>query len=278
MLWLAGVSPGKDAAMPDTMPATEIRDSTAGYTPHVMRDEADARLHLAAAYRLLARLGMDDLIYTHISARVPGEADHFLINPFGLSFDEVTPESLVKIDHEGRKVAPNRFDANAAGFVIHSAIHIGRPEVDCVMHTHAHASVAIAARPEGLLPLSQFAMRFFNRVATHDYEGLALNLGERERLVADLGQHHTLLLRYHGVLTCGRTIPEAFILAYYFEQAAKVQLAAMADGRALPLPPAEVCETTALQFENQASAAGEREWSALLRRLDRESPGWRGQG
>ena len=126
--------------MPDTIPATEIRDSTAGYTPHVMRDEADARLHLAAAYRLLARLGMDDLIYTHISARVPGEPDHFLINPFGLSFDEVTPESLVKIDHEGRKVAPNRFDANAAGFVIHSAIHIGRPEVDCVMHTHAHAS------------------------------------------------------------------------------------------------------------------------------------------
>ena len=256
--------------------AGHIRDSLAGTASQVASTEAEARLHLAAAYRLLALFGMDDLIFTHISARVPGEPHHFLINPFGLGFDEVTPASLVKIDHEGRKLEPNPYDANAAGFVIHSAIHMGRPEVDCVLHTHAPASTAIAARPEGLLPLSQFAMRFYNRVATHDYEGLALNLGERDRLVADLGQHHTLLLRYHGVLTCGRTIPEAFVLAYYFEQAAKVQLQAMADGRALPLPPPEVCETTARQFEDQPMAQGEREWAALLRKLDREAPGWRG--
>lgn len=262
--------------MLETIPAGEVRDSQAGYTPYAATTEAELRLHLAAAYRLLNLFGMDDLIFTHISARVPGEPDHFLLNPYGLGFDEVTPDNLVKIDHEGRKVAPNPYDANAAGFIIHSAIHMGRPEVDCVIHTHAPASVAIAARPEGLLPLSQFAMRFFNRVATHEYEGLALSLGERERLVADLGGHHTLLLRNHGILNCGRTIPDAFVLAYYFEQAARVQLMAMADGRALPLPPPEVCELTARQFETQPAGAGEREWSALLRRLDRASPGWRG--
>ncbi|PZW48399.1 ribulose-5-phosphate 4-epimerase/fuculose-1-phosphate aldolase [Humitalea rosea] len=253
-----------------------VRDSIAGVTAHAPATEAEARLHLAAAYRLVALMGMDDLIFTHISARVPGEPEHFLLNPYGLGFDEITPASLVKIDHAGRKIGDSPYDANAAGFVIHSAIHMGRPEVDCVMHTHAPASVAIAARPEGLLPLSQFAMRFFNRVALHGYEGLALNLGERERMIADLGQHHTMLLRFHGVLTCGRTIPEAFILAHYFERAAAVQLAAMADGATLPLPPPEVCELTARQFEDQPAPQGEREWPALLRRLDRECPGWRG--
>lgn len=242
--------------------------------------EAELRVQLAACYRLVSHFGMDDLIYNHISARVPGPEHHFLINPYGLLFSEITASSLVKIDLDGRKVAPSDFEVNRAGFVIHSAIHGGRPDALCVLHTHSDAGTAISALPGGLAPVSQFAMRYQGHTGFHDYEGVALETGERERLVRDLGAHHTLVLRNHGVLTVGRTIPEAFILMYYFEKAARVQLLAqggLAQGERLALPRPEITELAARQFTEFAGdilPPGTREWPAFLRLLERTQPGY----
>lgn len=243
--------------------------------------EAALRVQLAACYRLVAHFGMDDLIYNHISARVPGPEHHFLINPYGLLFSEVTASSLVKIDLDGRKVDDSDAEVNQAGFVIHSAIHAGRPDALCVLHTHSDAGTAIAAMPDGLSPLSQFAMRYQGHTAFHDYEGVALETGERERLVRDLGPHNTLVLRNHGILTVGRTIPEAFILMYYFEKAAKVQLLAqggVAPGQSLVYPQTEVSALAARQFTEFAGdilPPGTREWPAFLRMLERTQPDYR---
>ena len=244
-------------------------------------NEQEARIALAAVYRLIARLGLDDLIYNHVSMRVPGTDDQFLINPYGLLFEEMTASSLVKIDTEGRKLCNSPQEVNLAAFVIHAAIHKARHDAVCVLHTHSDASLAIAGQAEGLLPLSQFAMRFYNRQAFHDYEGVAIDLDEQTRLVRDLGEHRVMLMRNHGLLTTGRTPAEAFMLLYYFERAAKVQLsmqAAAAAGARLVLPPPEVCEKAARQFwENQGDilVAGEREWPAFLRQLDRTDPSYR---
>lgn len=244
--------------------------------------EWEARVSLAACYRLVAGLGLDDLIYNHISMRVPGTQDQFLINPYGLLFDEITASSLVRIDVHGRKVTPSPYDVNVAGFVIHGAIHQGRHDAVCVLHTHSDASIAVSAQARGLLPLSQFAMRFYQRQAFHDYEGVAIDLDEQTRLVAHLGAHPVMLMRNHGVLTLGRTPGEAFMLLYYFERAARIQLdmqAAVAGGAGpLVAPPHEVCERAARQFwesKGDILIAGEREWPGLLRRLDRTDPSYR---
>ena len=243
-------------------------------------DEAEAalRVDLAACYRLVAHFGMDDLIYNHISARVPGSAEHFLINPYGLLFSEVTASCFVKIDLDGNKVIPHPADVNAAGFIIHSAIHAGRPDAMCVLHTHSEAATAISALADGLLPLSQFAMRFQGQMALHDYEGVAIDADERRRLIDDIGSHPVLVLRNHGVLTVGRTIPEAFILMYYFEKAARVQLLAQSSGAPLHLPHAAISDKASRQFNDQHGdilAPGTREWPAFLRLLDRIDPSYR---
>ncbi|MBP0615089.1 class II aldolase/adducin family protein [Jiella mangrovi] len=243
------------------------------------QDEGALRLQLAACYRLVAHYGLDDLIYNHISVRLPGPDHHFLINPYGLLFSEISASSFVKIDLEGNLVEPSSHPVNRAGFVIHSAIHAGREDALCVLHTHSEAATAISALKEGLLPLSQFAMRYQGYTGFHDYEGVAMDMGERERLIADIGPHNTLVLRHHGVLTVGRTIQEAFILMYYFEKAARVQLLAQAAGTALlSLPAPEVTNLAARQFNEyhgDIKAPGSREWPGFIRLLDRIDPSWR---
>lgn len=242
------------------------------------------RVQLAACYRLLAHFRMTDHIYTHVSAAVPGPDRHFLINPFGLRFEEITASSLVKIDLEGKPMAPMPSDVNPAGFTIHSAVHAARPDVHCVVHTHTRAGMAIAALREGLLPISQIALQFYDRLAYHDYEGIALDLDERERLTRDLGEKPAMILRNHGLLTAGRSVPHAFSMMYYLDKACEIQLAALATGREPIVPAPETCEYTARQFETERgtprdsiteSPGMEREWQAFLRLLEREQPDYR---
>ncbi len=235
-------------------------------------DEQETRVHLAACYRLIAHYGMSDLVYTHISARVPGEPGHFLINPYGLLFDEITASSLVKITYEGEVVEETPYDVNKAGFIIHSAIHKARSDVNCVLHTHTRAGVAVSCMKSGLLSMNQHAMLFHNRVAYHDYEGIALDLDERERLVADLGDKRSLILRNHGLLTAGETIQDAFETMYYLEMACKVQVDVMASRDEVVMPSQEVAEHTAAQF---SPPMGDRAWPALLRLLDRKDTSYR---
>lgn len=238
--------------------------------------ERQVREDLAAAYRLVALCGMEDSIYTHISARVPGTEDQFLINPYGWLFREITASSLVKIDLQGRILDDSRVDVNPAGFTIHSAVHAARHDAACVLHTHTVAGVAVSSLAGGLQPCNQWSLQFYDRVAYHDYEGIALDHDERERLVADLGpSKQVLILRNHGLVTLGRTVAEAFILMLNLDRACRVQMAIQASGQATqPLSP-EVCERTALQYESGASKAmagkpdpNLREWKALLRRLE----------
>lgn len=231
------------------------------------------RLHLAAAYRLVAHFGLDDSIFTHISARAPsGEAEHgFLINPFGLRFDEVTVSNLVTVDLDGKIIRDELgIGINAAGFTIHSAVHAARPEVGCVLHTHTVAGVAVASIADGILPLNQWSMQFHNRVAFHDYEGIALDLGERERLVADLGDRNVMILRNHGLLTCGGTVGEAFALMFNLERACKAQVALMSSGAKLNRVSDDLAEHTASQYENLTKERSnpdvpDPEWEAYLR-------------
>ena len=240
-------------------------------------DIATARRDLAAAYRLIAHFGMDDGIYTHISMRVGH--DRFLLNPFGLSFDEIRASTLVTIDHEGAIIDdPLGGGVNAAGFTIHSAVHIARPEVACVAHTHTVAGVAVSSQEEGLLPLNQWSLQFYDRIAFHDYEGIALDLEERERLVADLGNRDTMILRNHGMLTCGRTVAQSTKKMLNLERACQAQVAALSGGVELRWPPHEVCERTARQYEEGSVAAQsgrDHQWEAYLRLLDRVAPDYR---
>lgn len=235
--------------------------------------ERELRVQLAAAYRLLAKFKMTDLISTHLSVRLPGPEHHFLINPFGMMFHEITASSLVKIDLQGNILGDSEWLVNPAGFVIHSAIHAAREDLTCVFHTHTRYGVAVSALECGLLPISQFAMQFYNRVAYHDYEGVSLELDERERLVEDLGDKKVMILRNHGLLTAGRTIPEAFYLMYYLDRSCEVQITAQSSGANLVIPPESVCEHSALQQDIEE--LGELEWSALTRMLDREDPSYR---
>ncbi|WP_439121282.1 class II aldolase/adducin family protein [Marivita sp.] len=234
---------------------------------------AAERLHLAAAYRLIAHFGLDDSIFTHISARAPKEeAEHgFLINPFGLRFDEVTASNLVTVDLDGKIIRDDYGKGiNAAGFTIHSAVHAARPEVGCVLHTHTVAGVTVSSMKEGILPLNQWSLQFHNRVATHDYEGIALNLEERERLVADLGNAKAMILRNHGLLTCGGTVGEAFALMYNLERTCKAQLALLSSGAELNRVSDDLAEFTAQQYESMTKERGnpdkkDPEWEAYLR-------------
>ncbi|MBV9861457.1 MAG: class II aldolase/adducin family protein [Alphaproteobacteria bacterium] len=248
---------------------------------HISAEEWAVRVDLAACYRLIDHFGWDDLILTHNSARVPGEPDHFLINPMGLMFDEVTASNLLKMDLDGNLVEPSEYEPNRAGYVIHSAIYMGRPDVQCVIHTHTEADIAVGALEEGLLPLSQWAMRFYNRLGYHDYEGVSLDLDERERLQQSIANHPVLVLRNHGLLATGRNVAEAFSLTYYFERSAeaqlKIQAAAAAGGRIL-MPPRETCERQSALFANignEPRLAGQREWPALLRMVERLDPSFR---
>ncbi|MFP7671835.1 class II aldolase/adducin family protein [Marivita sp. S0852] len=231
------------------------------------------RLHLAAAYRLVAHFGLDDSIFTHISARAPkDEAEHgFLINPFGLRFDEVTASNLVAVDLDGNIIRDDYGQGiNAAGFTIHSAVHAARPDIDCVLHTHTVAGVAVASMRDGILPLNQWSMQFYNRVAFHDYEGIALDLAERERLVGDLGDAKVMILRNHGLLTCGGTVGEAFTLMYNLERTCKAQVALMSSGAELNHVSNDLAEFTAQQYDDATKERGnpavpDPEWEAYLR-------------
>lgn len=240
--------------------------------------EWETRVELAACYRLLDHFGMTDLIYNHITARVPGAAHHYLINPYGLMYDEVRASNLIKIDLDGNILEETPYEINPAGFVIHSAVHGAREDVGCVIHTHSRAGTAISALKEGLIPVNQGGFQFHNRIAYHDYEGFALDEEERKRLVADLGAKRVMILRNHGLLTAGRSVAEAFRLIYYLEQACQLRLDALQTGREINLPPEQVREHTAQQWEGGAAGIGTttlREWPALLGMLDRRDPSYR---
>lgn len=243
----------------------------------VSPEEWETRVHTAACYRLVHHFGMDDLVYNHISARVPGEEGHFLINAYGMTYDEVSASSLVKIDFDGNVVLDSGtgYGINRAGFVIHSAIHRARPDVACVIHTHTPAGMAVSAMQCGLLPLTQNAM-FFSGVGYHDYEGPAVDLDEQRRLVADLGSHVAMVLRNHGLLAVGATIPEAFVTLYWLERACQAQAFAMAANTPLHTPPQDtVLKTNDRYKPGQRRNIGELEWAGLLRLLDRKYPGFR---
>jgi ribulose-5-phosphate 4-epimerase/fuculose-1-phosphate aldolase len=240
--------------------------------------EQELRRDLAACYRLVALYGWDDLVFTHISARIPGPEHHFLINPYGLLFEEVTASSLVKVDGAGEKVAPSPYPVNPAGFVIHSAVHAARPDVACVLHLHTTAGVAVSAQSDGLLPISQQATISLTSLGYHDYEGIALRDDEKPRLVADLGHHACLILRNHGLLTVGRTIADAFLTMYTLQSACAVQVAAQ--GAAGSSGGFVRIDERVLAGAKEASRAvtkglgGALAWPALLRKLDRVNPGY----
>ena len=249
--------------------------------PHVDPDvEWQLRCELAATYRLIAHFRMTDLIFTHISLRLPGPDHRFLINPYGLLFEEITASSLVTIDLDGNPVGSHRHGINPAGFVIHSAIHRARDDAHCVLHTHSRAGCAVAALDHGLLPVNQMSMEFYGQVAYHDYEGIALDLAEQQRLVADLGDCPVLILRNHGLLTVGESASQAFLRMYYLDKACDIQLAAAAAGT-LRLPPQDVCERTAGQFAGTVTGdytdpeGNALAWAALMRLVDRVAPDYK---
>lgn len=236
-------------------------------------DERELRIQLAAAYRLIDQFRMSDLIETHLSVRLPGVEDHFLLNPYGLMFHEITASSLVKVDLAGNVVGHSDWSVNPAGFVIHSAIHNGCKDLVCVMHTHSRYGTAVSTLECGLLPISQFALQFYDRIAYHDYEGVSLDLDECSRLVKDLGNKQVMILRNHGLLTAGSTIAEAFYLMFYLERSCEVQILAQSSGSQLVTPSKAVCEHSAAQ--QQGEDVGQLLWQALLRMLDRKDPSYR---
>jgi ribulose-5-phosphate 4-epimerase/fuculose-1-phosphate aldolase len=238
-------------------------------------DERKVRVDLAAAYRLVALFGWDDLVFTHISARVPGPEHHFLINPYGWLFEEITASSLVKIDLQGRKVVDSPYDVNPAGFTIHSAIHAAREDAGCVMHTHSLNGVAVSAQKDGLLPISQQSLFVLASLGYHDYEGVALSDAEKPRLVRDLGSASFLMLRNHGLLTVGRTAADAFLFMYLFEAACLVQVRAQSGGGELVSVGRPILEGIRQQAEQVTRGlGGQLAWPGLLRKLDRVSPGY----
>ena len=242
----------------------------------VSREEWLARVDLAAAYRLVADYGWDDLVFTHISARVPGPEHHFLINPYGMMFAEITASSLVKVDLDGKIVSESPYFINPAGFTIHSAVHAAREDALCVMHLHTEYGIAVSAQKNGLLPISQQSLFPLASLAYHDYEGLALNEEEKPRLVQDLGDKKNLILRNHGLLTVGQTVAEAFLYMYILERACKIQILAQAGRTELVTVPKPVIETVAAQLSAVTVGQGAQlTWPGLLRKLDRIDPSYR---
>ena len=237
--------------------------------------EWDVRVDLAAAYRLVALFGWDDLVFTHISARVPGAERHFLINPYGMMFDEITASSLVKIDLGGTKVLESPYEINPAGFTIHGCIHAAREDAHCVMHVHSLNGVAVSAQREGVLPISQQSLFVLASLAYHDYEGVALNAAEQPRLIGDLGDKSYLMLRNHGLLTVGASPAEAFLYMYLFETTCTIQLRAQSGGKQLiPIPDSILGGIRAAAAQVTRGQGSALVWPGLLRRLDRLNPGY----
>ncbi|RYF27134.1 MAG: class II aldolase/adducin family protein [Comamonadaceae bacterium] len=235
---------------------------------HSTPSEAQTRFELAALYRLIAHFKMTDLIDTHISARVPGTKDQFLINRYGTLFHEVQPEDLVKIDPNGQQIDSLRDagEVNVAGFTIHSAIHMARHDLECVIHTHTADGIAVACHPQGLLPISQHALKFYGRIGYHPYEGIAFDLGERERLVQSLGHHSVMVLQNHGLLAAGRTIAEAFLNIYFLERACQAQSRTLAACPTPIIPHEAVRQRTADQFHREEGVEhAQKVWQAALR-------------
>ncbi len=242
----------------------------------VSDEEWQLRVALAACYRLVALYGWDDLVFTHISARVPGPEEHFLINAYGLLFEEMTASSLIKVDLHGEKVIDTPFSVNPAGFVIHSAVHEARADVGCVLHTHTRAGVAVSTQAEGLQPISQTSLFPLITLGYHDYEGVALRDGEKPRLVADLGANNALILRNHGLLTTGPTIADAFLMMYMLETACQIQIMAQSMGGKIIQVPQPILEGIEAQAEEVTKGlGGSLVWPALLRKLDRRDRSYR---
>jgi ribulose-5-phosphate 4-epimerase/fuculose-1-phosphate aldolase len=255
---------------------TSPTQKTSTIRDQVSEPEWQARVDLAAAYRLVALYGWDDLIFTHISARVPGAEHHFLLNPYGMMFDEVTASSLVKVDLAGRKVMDSPYAINPAGFTIHSAVHAAREDALCVMHLHTDYGIAVSAQKEGLLPISQQAMLALASLAYHDYEGLALNEAEKPRLVADLGNKNHMILRNHGLLTVGRTVAEAFLAMFLLERACKIQILAQSGNGEVVRVPDPIISLVESQVKVVTVGQGaELTWPGLLRKLDRIDQSYR---
>jgi ribulose-5-phosphate 4-epimerase/fuculose-1-phosphate aldolase len=241
----------------------------------VSPEEWQQRVDLAAAYRLVAHYHWDDLIFTHLSARVPGPEHHFLINPYGMLFDEITASSLVKVDLAGQKVMASPYEINPAGFVIHSAIHAARDDAKCVLHVHSIDGVAVSAQKGGVLPISQQSIFVLSSLAYHDYEGVALRDEEKPRLVTDLGHKSFLMLRNHGLITVADSIPDAFLYLYLFESACRIQVRAQGGGELVPIDP-RILATAETQARQATRGLGGRlAWPGLLRRLDRQDPSYR---
>ena len=248
---------------------TNVRD-------HVSPEEWQRRVDLAACYRLIDHYGMSEMIANHVTTRVPGEENAFLINPYGYVYEQMTASSMVKIDHDGNVLLDaTGLGVNRAGFVIHSAIHRARPNVDCVIHTHTIAGMAVSAMKCGLLPIAQTSMRYA-KIAYHAYEGVVLNLDEQARLLADLGDHDGMILKNHGLLTVGDSIPAAFDAMFRLERACQVQVAAMACNTELEMPPTQIVEASWKLYQpGVRRRTGQLEWPALLKKLDRLDPSYR---
>jgi ribulose-5-phosphate 4-epimerase/fuculose-1-phosphate aldolase len=245
---------------------------------YAQSDEWKTRVDLAAAYRLAHHFGWTDLIYNHITAKIPGRDGEFLINPMGLNYDEVTASNLVRIDIDGNILSETPYRINRAGYVIHSAIHAARKDAMCVFHTHSRAGVAVASLKEGLVPLNQAGMQFYGRVSYHDYEGFNVLADEQERLAMSLGDNYSFILRNHGLITVGNSVSKAFQRMYYLEQSCQLMIDAMSTGRELNELDPEIAERTAVRwFDNSsdATANDDIEWAAALRMMDRHQPGYR---
>ena len=238
----------------------------------VSAEEWQARLDLAATYRLVAHHGWTHLINNHVTLRVPGTRDQFLINPYGLLYEQITASSLVKIDVDGNVLEETPYEINEAGFVIHSAIHMAREDLHCVIHTHTVAGQAVSALDCGLLPLNQGSLRYYKRVGYHDHEGISHDLTERERIVRDLGDHKVLILRNHGLLTAGVNAAEAFNLMYHLEKSCQTQMLVLASNQPWSTAPPEVCEKGAKQFYRGNRALGQRDWPALMALVESKYP------
>ena len=241
----------------------------------VSPEEWAIRVDLAAAYRLVALYGWDDIIFTHLSARLPGPEHHFLINPYNLMFEEITASSLIRVDDHGHKLDESPFEVNPPGFVIHSAVHAARHDAACVMHLHSINGIAVSAQKGGVLPLSQHSIFVLSSLGYHDYEGVAVRDEEKPRLVADLGRNRHLMLRNHGLLTVGATVADAFQAMYFFETVCTIQVRAMAGGGELVYVDRQIVDTAAQQASAATRGQGAQlAWPGLLRRLDRQLPGY----
>lgn len=253
-----------------------MNDQTSEIRSQVSEAEWLQRVDLAACYRLVAMFGWDDLIFTHVSARLPGSEHHFLINPYGLMFSEITASSLVKVNLQGNKVVDSPYEINPAGFTIHSAVHAAREDANCVLHVHSINGVAVSAQQDGVLPLSQHSIFVLSSLAYHDYEGVALKEDEKPRLVGDLGEKRFLMLRNHGLLTVGRSVAEAFVAMYFFETTCMIQVRAMSGGQPLRRISQQIIDGAPTQWEQVTrGAGGGLAWPALLRKLDRADSSYR---